>query len=127
GAYSDFLHARREMLFIIPLTLALMFFILFGLYGNLKYPFLIAASVVLTMPEGGLLALWMLRTNLSVSSALGFLALFGISVQTGVIFLRHTNTLRLAGASTHAATRGRAPARLRTMLILAPAPCVRLW
>src|SRR5438067_4110460 len=126
GEYSDFLHARREMLFIIPLTLALMFFILFGLYGNLKYPFLIAASVVLTMPEGGLLALWMLRTNLSVSSALGFLALFGISVQTGVIFLSHANKLRLAGASIDVATRESALVRLRPILITALVACVGL-
>ena len=96
GEYSDFLAARTQMLVIVPMTLLLIFFIIFALYGNLKYPALIALSVFLTMPEGGLLALWAFRTNLSVSSGLGFLALFGISVQTGVIYISHANKLRRA-------------------------------
>ena len=94
GEYSDFLAARTQMFVIIPITLLLIFFIIFALYGNLKYPALIAVSVFLTMPEGGLLALWAFHTNFSVSSGLGFLALFGISVQTGVIYISHANKLR---------------------------------
>ena len=97
GEYSDYLAAKHEMFFIVPLTLVLIFLIIFALYGNLKYPVLIALSVILTMPEGGLLALWLAHTNLSVSSGLGFLALFGISVQTGVIYISYANKLRLGG------------------------------
>ena len=126
GEYSDFLAARAQMVVIVPLTLALIFFIMFALYGNLKYPALIALSVVLTMPEGGLLALWILHTNLSVSSGLGFLALFGISVQTGVIYISHANKLRLAGAPVDVATREAAAVRLRPILITALVACVGL-
>jgi cobalt-zinc-cadmium resistance protein CzcA len=114
------------MLLIIPLTLLLIFFILFGLYGNVKFPLLIALSAVLTMPEGGLLALWMMHTNLSVSSVLGFLALFGISVQTGVIFLSHANKLRQVGAGLDEATRRAAIVRLRPILITGLVACVGL-
>ena len=100
GEYSDFLRgAHGRCSSSCPLTLLLIFFIIFALYGNLKYPVLIAMSVFLTMPEGGLLALWAFHTNFSVSSGLGFLALFGISVQTGVIFISHANKLRLRRAS----------------------------
>ncbi len=126
GEYRDFLHARAEMLVIVPLTLLLIFFLIFGLYGNLKYPLILALSVLLTMPEGGLLALWAFRTNFSVSSGLGFLALFGISVQTGVIFISHANKLRLAGASIDDATRQSAAVRIRPILMTALVACVGL-
>jgi heavy metal efflux system protein len=126
GEYSDFLAARTQMFVIIPITLLLIFFIIFALYGNLKYPALIAVSVFLTMPEGGLLALWAFRTNFSVSSGLGFLALFGISVQTGVIYISHANKLRRAGKSIDDATREAAGVRLRPILITALVACVGL-
>ena len=126
GEYSDFLAARTQMFVIIPITLLLIFFIIFALYGNLKYPALIAVSVFLTMPEGGLLALWAFHTNFSVSSGLGFLALFGISVQTGVIFISHANKLRAAGKSIDDATREAAAVRLRPILITALVACVGL-
>jgi cobalt-zinc-cadmium resistance protein CzcA len=126
GEYSDFLAARTQMVVIIPITLLLIFFIIFALYGNLKYPALIALSVFLTMPEGGLLALWLFRTNLSVSSGLGFLALFGISVQTGVIYVSHANKLRRAGASLIDASREAAVVRLRPILITGLVACVGL-
>jgi cobalt-zinc-cadmium resistance protein CzcA len=114
------------MFLIVPLTTLLIFFIIFALYGNLKYPLLIAISVMLTMPEGGLLALWAFRTNFSVSSGLGFLALFGISVQTGVIFVSHANKLRGEGKSIEEATRESAAVRLRPILITALVACVGL-
>jgi cobalt-zinc-cadmium resistance protein CzcA len=126
GEYSDFVAAQHQMLVIVPLTLLLIFFIIFALYGNLKYPVLIAASVLLTMPEGGLLALWAFHTNFSVSSGLGFLALFGISVQTGVIYISHANKLRGEGRSIEEATREAAAVRLRPILITALVACVGL-
>ncbi len=126
GEYKDFLHARKEMFIIVPLTLALILLIIFGLYGNLKYPLLIVVSVVLTMPEGGLLALWAFHTNLSVSSGLGFLALFGISVQTGVIYISHANKLRRGGMSIDEAARESAAVRLRPILMTALVACVGL-
>ena len=126
GEYSDFLAARTQMFVIVPLTALLIFFIIFALYGNLKYPALIALSVFLTMPEGGLLALWAFHTNFSVSSGLGFLALFGISVQTGVIYISHANKLRGGGKSIDEATREAAAVRLRPILITALVACVGL-
>jgi len=126
GEYSDFLAARTQMAFIIPLTLLLIFFIIFGLYGNLKYPLMIAISVLVTEVEGGLIALWLSGTNLSVSSGLGFIALFGVSVQTGVIFISHANKLRLAGATIEFATREAALVRIRPILITALVACVGL-
>ncbi len=126
GEYTDYLNARREMAFIIPLTLLLICFIIFGLYGNLKYPLMIAFSAVLNETPGALIAIWAFGTNLSVSSVLGFLALFGISMQTGVIFISHANKLRLAGASIDQAARQSALVRLRPILITGLVACVGL-
>ena len=126
GEYSDFLNARTEMLVIIPLTLVLMFFILFALYGNAKYPLLIAVSAVLNETPGALLALWAFKTNLSVSSGLGFLALYGVSMQTGIIFISHANKLRKEGMPIDAATRQSAIVRLRPIIITAVVACLGL-
>ncbi|HEX4423336.1 MAG TPA: CusA/CzcA family heavy metal efflux RND transporter [Kofleriaceae bacterium] len=126
GEYRDFLDAKAEMRIIIPLTVLLIFFIIFGLYGNLKYPLMIAVSVLVTEVQGGLIALWLGHTNLSVSSGLGFLALFGVSVQTGIIFISHANKLRKAGLSLDEATRESAAVRLRPILITALVACVGL-
>ncbi|MFN2547933.1 MAG: efflux RND transporter permease subunit, partial [Myxococcales bacterium] len=126
GEYTDYLTARREMAFIIPLTLLLICFIIFGLYGNIKYPMMIAFSAVLNETPGALVAIWAFGTNLSVSSVLGFLALFGISMQTGVIFISHANKLRLAGASIDEAAHQSALVRLRPILITGLVACVGL-
>jgi cobalt-zinc-cadmium resistance protein CzcA len=125
GEYQDFLDAKAEMLIIIPLTLLLIFGIIFGLYGNLKYPLMVALSAMITV-EGGLVALWLGHTNLSVSSGLGFLALFGVSVQTGIIFISHANKLRKAGVGLDEATRQAAAVRLRPILMTALVACVGL-
>jgi len=126
GEYRDFLDAKAEMVIIIPLTLLFIFFIIFGLYGNLKYPLMVAISALITQVQGGLVALWLGHTNLSVSSGLGFLALFGVSVQTGIIFISHANKLRKAGMSLDEATRESAAVRLRPILITALVACVGL-
>ncbi len=126
GEWKDYVAAKKQMAIVGPLTVLIMLLLLFGLYGNLKYPFVIAASVVLTMPQGGLLALWAWHTNLSVSSGLGFLALFGVSVQTGVIYVSHANKLRQAGATVEKASREAAIVRLRPILITALVACVGL-
>ena len=126
GEYSDFLTARNEMLVIIPATLILMFFILFALYSNAKYPLMIAVSAILNETPGALLALWAFKTNLSVSSGLGFLALYGVSMQTGIIFISHANKLRKAGMPIDEATRQSAIVRLRPILITAVVACLGL-
>ncbi len=126
GEYKDYLHARRQLRVIVPLTVLIMFFLLFALYGNMKFPILVALGATLTDAVGGLLALWVLHTNLSVSSGLGFLALFGISMQTGVIYISYANKLRQEGMDIDEATRQSAVVRLRPILITALVACVGL-
>ena len=82
---------------ILPLTLFLIFLLLFALYSNFKFPFITVLGVVLSAPVGGIVALWLTGTPFSVSSGIGFLALFGVSVQTAVVYISYVNELRRDG------------------------------
>ena len=90
------------MAFIGPLAVLIIFMILFALYGNFKFPVTIALGVVLTVPVGALLALKLTHTPFSASSALGLLALMGVSVETAVILVSYINKLRLERTWTSA-------------------------
>jgi cobalt-zinc-cadmium resistance protein CzcA len=107
------------MAFILPLTLALIFFILFALYNNFKFPFITVLGVVLSDPIGGILALWITGTPFSVSSGIGFLALFGASALTAVVYISYVNELRLAGMPTNQAIRDGAIVKLRPIMMTA--------
>src|SRR3984885_6583677 len=95
GEYGEFLEAKHQMELIGPLALLIIFMILFALYGNFKFPVTIALGVILTEPVGALIALKLTHTPFSVSSALGLLALMGVSVETAVILVSYINKLRL--------------------------------
>ena len=97
GEYTEYTASRQQMNVILPLTLCLIFLLLFALYSNLKFPFITVLGVVLSAPVGGLVALWITGTPFSVSSGIGFLALFGVSVQTAVVYISYVNELRRNG------------------------------
>src|ERR1700693_3483275 len=100
GEYSEYLAARTQMAIVGPLVLILIFMILFALYGNLKFPVTVMIGVVMTEPVGALIALKLTHTPFSVSSALGLLALMGVSVETAVILVSYINKLRLENRDT---------------------------
>ena len=77
------------------------------------------AGVLLSAPVGGLLALRLTGTPFSVSSGIGFLALFGVSVQTAVVYISYANELRLSGMGIAEATREAALLRLRPIMMTA--------
>jgi len=86
------------------------------MFRSLKWAMLIMANVLLAR-IGGLLALLVTHTNFSVSSGVGFLALFGVSVQTGVIMLEYINQLRARGHSVEDSAVEGAVLRLRPILM----------
>jgi cobalt-zinc-cadmium resistance protein CzcA len=96
GEYASQQRAQRRLMLIIPLTLLLIFLILYTMFGSMKWAGLVLMNVAMA-PVGGLLALLWTGTNFSVSSGVGFLALFGVSVQTGVIMVEYMNQLRARG------------------------------
>ena len=117
GEYEEYTASRGQLRVVIPVTLALIFLLLFSLYKNFKFPAITVAGVVLSAPLGGVLALWLSGTAFSVSSGIGFLALFGVSVQTAVVFISYANELRQQGHSIAEATREAALLRLRPILM----------
>jgi cobalt-zinc-cadmium resistance protein CzcA len=126
GEYSELVEAERQLAVIGPLALVLIFLILFALYGNFKFPVTIALGVVMTEPVGALIALKLTHTPLSVSSALGLLALMGVSVETAVILVSYINKLRLENKDIRTATREAALLRLRPIMMTALVACLGL-
>jgi cobalt-zinc-cadmium resistance protein CzcA len=119
GQYSDYTASRAQLNLILPLTVCLIFLLLFALYSNLKFPFITVLGVVLSAPVGGLIALAITGTPFSVSSGIGFLALFGVSVQTAVVYISYVNELRLGGTGLAEAIREGAILRLRPIMMTA--------
>jgi len=119
GEYTEYTASRAQMNIILPLTVFLIFLLLFLLYSNLKFPFITVLGVVLSAPVGGLFALWITGTPFSASSGIGFLALFGVSVQTAVVYISYVNELRLSGVPVAEAIRQGAILRLRPIMMTA--------
>ena len=127
GEYSEFVEAKNQLAVIGPLAILLIFLILFALYGNFKFPVTIAIGVVMTEPVGALIALKLTHTPFSVSSALGLLALLGVSVETAVILVSYINKLRLeSGLDIRTATREASLLRLRPIMMTALVACLGL-
>jgi cobalt-zinc-cadmium resistance protein CzcA len=116
GEYQSEVRAEARMLIIVPLTVLLIFIILYAMYKSVKWAMLILVNVAMAR-IGGLLALLVTHTNFSVSSSVGFLALFGVSVQTGVIMLEYINQLRARGHSVEESAVEGAVLRLRPIMM----------
>jgi len=119
GEYSEYTASRGQLGVILPLTLFAIFLLLFALYSNFKFPFITVLGVVLSAPFGGIVALWLTGTPFSVSSGIGFLALFGVSVLTAVVYISYVNELRLGGTPLAEAIREAAILRLRPIMMTA--------
>jgi len=116
GEYENQKRAQRRLMLVLPLTILLIFLILYTMFKSFKWALLILSSVALA-PVGGTVALLISRTNFSVSSGVGFLALFGVSVQTGVIMLEYINQLRARGYTIEEAAIEGAVLRLRPIMM----------
>jgi cobalt-zinc-cadmium resistance protein CzcA len=116
GEYESQKRAEARLLVIVPLTILLIFIILYTMFRSFKWGLLILGNVALT-PLGGLLALYLTGSHMSVSSGVGFLALFGVSVQTGVIMLEYINQLRARGHSIEDSAVEGAVLRLRPIMM----------
>jgi cobalt-zinc-cadmium resistance protein CzcA len=119
GEYTQYTASRAQLDIILPVTIGLIFLLLFSLYVNFKFPLITVLGVLLSAPAGGIVALWLTGTPLSVSSGIGFLALFGVSVQTAIVYISYVNELRRDGFSIAEAVREGAILRLRPIMMTA--------
>ena len=116
GEYESEKRAEARLAVIVPLTILVIFIILYTMFRSFKWSLLILLNVGLAR-VGGFLALLVTGTYLSVSSGVGMLALFGVSVQTGVIMLEYINQLRARGYSIEDAAVEGAVLRLRPIMM----------
>jgi heavy metal efflux system protein len=116
GEYESQKRADERLLIVLPITILIIFIILYTMFKSFKWALLILANVAMAR-IGGLLALLITGTNFSVSSGVGFLALFGVSVQTGVIMLEYINQLRTRRYSIEDAAVEGAVLRLRPIMM----------
>ena len=119
GEFESARRAGKRLAIVIPATVVLIFVLLFAMFGRPREAVLILGNVLLTSPVGGLAALLLTGTNFSVSSGVGFLALFGVSVQTGVILVAYIDELRVEGLGIDAAIEKAADLRLRPIMMTA--------
>ena len=116
GEYESQKRADERLLIVLPITILVIFVILYTMFKSFKWALLILANVAMAR-FGGLLALLITGTNFSVSSGVGFLALFGVSVQTGVIMLEYINQLRARRFTVEDAAVEGAVLRLRPIMM----------
>lgn len=116
GEYESQKRANRRLAIIVPITILLILLILYTAFDSFKWAFLILVNLAMA-PIGGMLALLLTGTHFSVSSGIGFLALFGVSVQTGVIMVEYINQLRTRGHVVMDAAVEGAVLRLRPIMM----------
>jgi cobalt-zinc-cadmium resistance protein CzcA len=116
GEYASQKRANARLLIVLPITILIIFILLYTMFKSFKWAVLIMANIAIA-PIGGLLALLMTGTNFSVSSGVGFLALFGVCVQTGVIMLEYINQLRAKRYAIEDAAVEGAVLRLRPIMM----------
>lgn len=116
GQFENQQRAQQRLLLIIPVTLVIVFVLLYITFGALRQ----AALVLLNVPPsvvGGVVALWLLGENTSVPASVGFIAVLGIAVQNGIVMISFINDLRAQGRSVTEAVREGAVLRLRPILM----------
>ncbi len=118
GQYKLQQEANKRFAIVVPITLLLVFFLLFSGFNSIKNTMLIFINIPLAL-VGGVVALWVTGQNLSVPSSVGFIALFGIALQNGMVLVTYLNQLLLDGKSINEASVEGAKLRLRPVLMTA--------
>ncbi|MGH9849104.1 MAG: efflux RND transporter permease subunit, partial [Blastocatellia bacterium] len=118
GEFENTQRAMQRLYVVVPLALLLIFLLLYSTFNSLKFAALIITNVPFAL-VGGVAALWLRGMNLNLSTAVGFIALFGVAVLNGVVMVSHINSLREGGLKLREAVLEGASARLRPVLMTA--------
>jgi cobalt-zinc-cadmium resistance protein CzcA len=116
GEFESQQRASRRLALIVPITVLIILMLLYTMFHSFRWAVVVLLAVALA-PLGGFLALLVTGTHFSVSSGIGFLALFGVSVQIGVIMVEHINQLRARGLPVAEAVVEGATRRLRPIML----------
>ncbi|MBL3548107.1 efflux RND transporter permease subunit [Chryseobacterium sp. KMC2] len=126
GQFENQNRAYSRLAFIVPLALAIMFLLLYSAFGDFRQALVLMSIVPLAL-FGGMLALNIRGMSLNVSSAVGFIALFGVAIQNGVIMISHINDLRKKGYDLKLAVTKGAKDRFRPVMMTATVAVIGLF
>ena len=118
GAFENQQRALKRLSIIVPLTVFFIFVLLYTAFNSIKYAALIIANVPFAT-IGGLISLFITGQYLSVPSAIGFIAVFGVAMLNGIVLISFLNELREKGLSVHDAVRKGTELRLRPVMMTA--------
>jgi len=118
GQFENQQRAMQRLMLVIPLSLAIIFLLLFVTFGKIRQAGLVIMNVPFAL-VGGIAALWLRQLNLNLSASVGFIALFGVAVLNGVVLVSAVNALRESGAGLRHAVLSGASTRLKPVLMTA--------
>jgi heavy metal efflux system protein len=126
GEFEDLELAKKRLEIIVPISLALIMVLLYGLFNSLRDSLLALAGIPFAV-AGGVIALFVADLNFSISAAIGFVSLFGVSVMDGILMLTYYNQVRVSGMGTLESMFHAAEQRMRPMLMTALSACIGLF
>ncbi len=118
GQFENQSRANRRLMFVLPVSIAIIFALLFATFHSIKQATLILLNVPFAL-VGGIASLWLRGMNLNLSASVGFIALFGVAVLNGIVLVSRINSLRQRKLEMATAIREGATDRLRPVLITA--------
>jgi cobalt-zinc-cadmium resistance protein CzcA len=125
GEFGALQQAKERLTIVVPIALGIILMLLFTLFNSLRDSLLTLAAIPFSI-AGGIIALYFSGQELSISAAIGFVSLFGVSVLNGILVLTYFNHLMLGGMSVLEAMRAAAEHRMRPMLMIALSACIGL-
>jgi cobalt-zinc-cadmium resistance protein CzcA len=126
GEFKALQSARARLEVIVPISFALIMALLYGLFNSLRDSLLALAGIPFAI-AGGIVALYITGLDFSISAAVGFVSLFGVSVMDGILMITYYNQVRGAGMETTEAMFHAATQRMRPMLMTAMSACLGLF
>jgi cobalt-zinc-cadmium resistance protein CzcA len=118
GEFEEMEEAEQRLLVMVPLSLALIFMLLYAAFRNVLDALMVFSNV-LALSMGGVWALLLTGTNFNISAAVGFISIFGVAIMDGLLLISYFNRLRVAGASLEDAILQGAEKRVRPMMMTA--------
>jgi heavy metal efflux system protein len=126
GEFEELQQAKERLAFIVPISLGLIIVLLYGLFNSLRDSLLALAGIPFAI-AGGVIALYVTGLDFSISAAIGFVSLFGVSVMNGILIITYYNQVRSTGMNTLDAMMHAAEQRMRPMLMTALSACIGLF
>lgn len=126
GEFEELEQAKKRLELIVPVSIVMIMVLLYGLFNSLRDSVMALAGIPFAI-AGGVFALFVTGLDFSISAAIGFVSLFGVSVMDGILMITYYNQLRQQGEKSEAAMSQAAQQRMRPMLMTALSACIGLF